>query len=379
MVLCICVFLAGCLSGNILPVADDVTVENEQVKLFVVTTREKDEDNVKHFSGERSRSVSYSEFDISIPTNRDTGSLAYPKRLKPKAEHEFAAASAPKTLEQRQFIDSVNRELSSRNDDDKIIFLGLHGFNNTFTEGVLRSAQLVHDYKLGGVPVHFSWPSQGKVQLYLYDLDSAVYSTNALADTIKLLDQTQAKSIVIYAHSMGAFLAMEALVQLKREGYNKLKDRISAIVIASPDVDGNIFELQLKSLGKDRPGPFLMFVNRKDIALKVSNLLRGSRARIGQISNQEIATYKKEGLAIIDLSSVSDAKDNLHHSVFASSPRIIDLFTDPQKRKNDPLLKNISCTDRLQLGLFVKTIKSDADIDINPCLPNPTDAVTLKN
>ena len=52
----------------------------------------------------------------------------------------------------------------------------VHGFNNTFAEGLYRIAQLSHDLDLPRVTVHYSWPSAGQALGYVHDRDSALYA-----------------------------------------------------------------------------------------------------------------------------------------------------------------------------------------------------------
>lgn len=349
--------LHGCVSGNILPILPKTSVQNDEVGLFIATTRLETTEPDKHFSGERTAKISYEKFTINIPPSRETGTLAYPTSSYPNLTYRFSALDQRERFNEAQFIQAINADLKGKADTDKLIFLGLHGFNNTFAEGVLRSAQLVHDYKIKGVPVHFSWPSKGKITRYLYDIDSAIYSTYALVDTLEMLGRTEAKGLVLYAHSMGAFALMQALERIKRSGREKLLDKIVAVVLASPDVDKEIFLLQLELLEDKRPRPFLIFVNKRDRALQLADFIRGRTKRVGQIRTENIKELQALDLAVIDLSIVKDAKDRLRHSVFASSPRVIALFTEC--KEDEELLKNISEEARKELRLFSKITDQD--------------------
>ncbi len=42
----------------------------------------------------------------------------------------------------------------------------VHGFNNTFADGLHRTAQIRHDFEIPGVAVHYAWPSAGNALGY---------------------------------------------------------------------------------------------------------------------------------------------------------------------------------------------------------------------
>lgn len=325
LTLCLCAsILSGCVAGEIVPVVTDPLARNDNVKVFVATTREKSILPFEHFSKRRSTNISYSEFNISIPSDRLKGSLAYPLSTRPNLTYRFAASSVAGFQSEADFVRELNQELMTRPAENRQIFLGLHGYNNTFSEGLLRSAQLIHDYQIEGVPVHFSWPSGGKLHLYVYDQDSAHLSKSALISTIRLLARTKANSIVIFAHSMGSFLTMEALVELYKFNEKPVLDKIAAIALAAPDIDDDIFQQQLDQL-EPRPSPFILFVNQKDRALRASQRIRDRTNRVGQ--GGRIEQLRAQGLAIFDLTEISDSDDRTFHGVHASSPTIIDFFT----------------------------------------------------
>lgn len=353
LILCLCAsILSGCVGGDIIPVVTDPLAQNDNVKVFVATTREKSLLPFEHYSKRRSANINYSEFNISVPSNRLKGSLAYPLSATPNLTYRFAAASVSDIQSEADFVRELNQELMARAPENRQIFLGLHGYNNTFSEGLLRSAQLVHDYQIEGVPVHFSWPSGGKLHLYVYDQDSAHLSKHALVSTIRLLARTKANSIVIFAHSMGSFLTMEALVELYKFNERTVLDKIAAIALAAPDIDDDIFQQQLDQL-VPRPSPFILFVNQKDRALRASQRIRDRTNRVGQ--GGRIEQLRAQGLAIFDLTEISDSDDRTFHGVHASSPTIIDFFT--KNIVTDAILNATDQTARDELWRFEENVQ----------------------
>ena len=66
-------------------------------------------------------------------------------------------------------------------------FVFVHGFNNNFQELLFRLAQLQADMKIDGIPILFSWPSQGRVAAYETDKELASYSRDYLMALLTML------------------------------------------------------------------------------------------------------------------------------------------------------------------------------------------------
>ena len=152
----------------------------------------------------------------------------------------------------------------------------MHGFNNRFDDAVYRFAQIVHDSKAEGIPVLFTWPSRGELRLnaYAYDRESANYSRDALEGLLDTLAANpDVKEINILAHSMGNWVALEALRGKAIRG-GKIGSKIRNVFLVAPDVDVDVFRTQIRRMGADRPR-FALFVSQDDKALSVSQFIWG--------------------------------------------------------------------------------------------------------
>ena len=131
----------------------------------------------------------------------------------------------------------------------------IHGYNTGFDDGVYRVTQIAHDTRYPGTPILFSWASGAKTRDYVYDKDSSTAARDDLEETLVMLSKSRSvKSIDIIAHSMGNWLAMETLRQLAIAGNRDLDGKLGYVVLASPDIDVDIFKKQMKRYGKpDRP------------------------------------------------------------------------------------------------------------------------------
>lgn len=323
--------LAGCAerpTGTLIPVAASVPGAS-RVDMLVATTRAPSPQPGVLFSGKRGEDLSIDEIVVSVPPNRLPGSLTYPGNP-PDPATQFTVASIRPT--EGDYSRQWFRRVADRHGE---VLIFVHGFNTTYEESVFRFAQIVHDTGTKAAPILFTWPSQGSVFDYLYDRESANFSRSALEAVIKRsLDDPGVKSVTVMAHSMGSWLTMEALRQLAiRE--RGLPGKIRNVVLASPDVDIDVFTRQLDDIGKSpgrpnvrSPAKFTVFASADDRALQVSRRLAGGVQRLGAanvVREPYRSDFERRGVTIIDLSNVK-VDDQLGHTKFAESPQIVQLI-----------------------------------------------------
>ena len=61
----------------------------------------------------------------------------------------------------------------------KSLLVFVHGYNMSFAETAMRTAQLAYDLNFPGIPFFFSWPSAGQLTGYLRDAETAQLSEDA--------------------------------------------------------------------------------------------------------------------------------------------------------------------------------------------------------
>lgn len=317
--------LVGCASrpvGVLSPVAETAP-EATEVSMLVATTRAPSTDPGVLFTGERGRQVSLTSFVVSIPPdqNRTIGEVQWPQRLPPNPQRDFATIQA-KPLEG----EAAERVwLKQHLPKDKRVLIFVHGFNNRFEDAVYRFAQIAHDSQAEVAPVLFTWPSRARVFDYLFDRESTIYSRDAFEQTVwDIATDPEVKDVTIMAHSMGAWLAMEGLRQMSIR-HGKLPPKITDVILASPDVDVDVFASQWRAL--DHPtARFTVFVSQDDRALQVSRRIAGNVDRVGQINPQDYyVQLEKSGITVVDLTAVRSG-DALNHGRFASSPEVVKLI-----------------------------------------------------
>ncbi|ABR62598.1 alpha/beta fold hydrolase [Sinorhizobium medicae] len=321
------VLLAGCgghAKGVMAPVALAQPSATSQVDMLVATTREPSGDAATLFSGERSPTLSMTDVAVSIPpdSRRKPGTVQWPRKLPPNPETDFAVTRVRKLASNDEA-----RDWFQVHNEGGHVLLFVHGFNNRYEDAVFRLAQIVHDSGAQATPILFTWPSRARLFDYNYDKESTNYSRTALEDTLRTLASApRVKDITILAHSMGTWLTMESLRQMGiRDG--GIAPKIENVILASPDIDLDVFAKQWVDMGKARP-KFTIFVSQDDRALAVSRLISGDVSRLGAI-DPTAEPYRTQletaGITAIDLTKVQ-TDDGLHHGKFAESPEIVQLI-----------------------------------------------------
>ncbi|MBB3965262.1 MULTISPECIES: alpha/beta hydrolase [Rhizobium] len=323
--LVVMLLLTGCghPSGVMTPVALTATTpKTTRVNMLVATTREPSGDPATLFNGERSPKPSLTAVSVSIPPNRKPGTVQWPSRLPPNPATDFAVTSV-------QQIGTVKegRGWLSQNMRNGHALVFVHGFNNRYEDSVFRLAQIVNDSGMDATPILFTWPSRAQITAYEYDKESTNYSRTALEQALRtLVNDPNVKDITVLAHSMGTWLTMESLRQMGiRDG--RLNSKIRDVILASPDIDIQVFAKQYAEMGTPRP-KFTIFVSQDDRALAFSSFITGRVSRLGAIdpTAEPYRTKLEEaGITAIDLTKVN-SNDRLNHGKFAESPEIVQLI-----------------------------------------------------
>ena len=315
---------AGRPKGVMTPVVVTQPEGLSQVDMLVATTRQPTGDPATLFSGERSPMLFLTDVAVSIPpdSRRKPGSVQWPRQLPPNPETDFAVTRVVKLTRGEEA-----RDWFRLHNKDGHVLVFVHGFNNRYEDAVFRLAQIVHDSGAQTTPMLFTWPSRARVFDYNYDKESTNYSRTALEDALRTLaGAPNVKDITILAHSMGTWLTMEALRQMGiRDG--RIAPKIENVILASPDIDLDVFAKQWVDMGPHRP-KFTLFVSQDDRALAASSFISGDVSRLGAI-DPTAEPYRTQletaGITAIDLTRV-ESDDGLHHDKFAESPEIVQLI-----------------------------------------------------
>ncbi|MCX7305377.1 MAG: alpha/beta hydrolase [Hyphomicrobiales bacterium] len=285
--------------------------------IFVATTRLKSDDQQIVFGRDRSEGLSFARVGMTVPKDHEIGRIERAKDGEPgDPAKDFAAVNLTIYKSGPAFTAAVA-------DEGERVLVFIHGYNTGFDDGVYRLTQIAQDTGYPGTPVLFSWASGAKTRDYVYDKDSSTAARDDLEATLVMLSKSpRIKSIDIIAHSMGNWLAMETLRQLAIAKNRDLDGKLGYVVLASPDIDVDIFKKQMMRYGKPDK-PFVVLLSADDKALRFSSLIAGKQARVGDDANaDELAAL---GVTVVDLSTV-ESGDKLNHAKFADNPVLVQLL-----------------------------------------------------
>jgi esterase/lipase superfamily enzyme len=201
---------------------------------------------------------------------------------------------------------------------DRDILLYIHGYKESFETAAVSAVQLAQGIGFNGTTVLFSWPSKAALLDYGYDRESAMFSRDALEETLTLLlSEGGAAKVHIVAHSMGTLLTIETLRQIWARQGDGLAARLGAIVLASPDIDLDLFANALQRLRSLVP-KITVISSTSDKALEVSRRLAGGVARVGAASREQL---EELGIKVVDASD-HGGWAVIKHDLFLTDPDV---------------------------------------------------------
>lgn len=328
------VLLSACAprpGGETLTVVPEAEAAHS-LAITVASTRGRDP-QTGNYTDARARALNYERFTIAIPPDHEASKIEWPNE-KPDPSRSFAVTA-------RDPLPGLDIHRSGRGRQDVVVFV--HGYNQTFPESLFRLAQVTADGHLPEQPILFAWPSAGTVVGYVADKDAALYSRDELAAMLgTLAADPDVGEITLFGHSMGGWLVVEALRQLRLSGQDRVIARLSDVVLAAPDIDVDVFRKQVEVIGPLDP-PMAILVAPDDRALRISAGLAGARPRIGRTNASTPAVQalaKRYGVLLVDISAIG-AVDGTHHNRFASLVQLM-----PERR--DGLAQA-----RAQVGAFI--------------------------
>ncbi|QJF50727.1 alpha/beta hydrolase [Roseobacter ponti] len=290
-------------------------------RIFIATSRAPSNDEREFYSSQRSDVLGLAAVTVSVPADREPGTVERPRTLPPDATREFAVVDPERFVDGHDFVRSLNKALAARRPDNRDILLFVHGFNNTLSDSVLRVAQFVEDSGFEGVAILFSWASAARVSRYAYDLNSVLAARPSLEEASSFIVQSDATGFDVFAHSMGTMLVSEVMVQSDLRGNLNRTRKLRTVTFASPDIDIDVFKSQLSQIRQLPVSPYVL-VSSDDRALQFSRRIAGGVDRVGAADLSELEGL---GLTVIDLSEIDDSNSG-SHSKFAGSPEAVQLI-----------------------------------------------------
>jgi esterase/lipase superfamily enzyme len=211
----------------------------------------------------------------------------------------------------------------------------VHGFNQDFQTTALDAARLSDGIKFRGDTILFSWPSKAGLLDYIYDRESATWSRDAFENMLdELIAHPAVGNIHIVAHSMGTSLTIESLRQLYTRRGEGGTSKIASVVLASPDIDLDVFSSSVLRLGNFRQR-ITVVIASNDRALGLLTRLGGGVTRVGAAEKPQLEAM---GLRVIDASQFGGG--GVNHDLFLSNAqvrRLVRSAIDEGNGGNEPV------------------------------------------
>ncbi|MDE1180987.1 alpha/beta hydrolase [Paraburkholderia sp.] len=246
--------------------------------------------------------MSFGSVDVSIPRNHVVGTIESPSVLRMEFHRDperHVSILKVAVTPYDQFRDELRTKALNAATPSVLLFI--HGYNVSFEDAALRTAQMAYDLDFAGAPVFFSWPSRGTLAGYFAD-EQAI--ERAQPDIEKFVGQVLAASpgayLYVIAHSMGNRGMTRALMNFAHNHPDQAS-RLREIVLAAPDIDTDVFMHQIAPGLVSIGAPVTLYASSNDRALTLSRLFHGGGPRAGD-SGENLVLLK--GIETIDVTNV---------------------------------------------------------------------------
>jgi esterase/lipase superfamily enzyme len=263
--------------------------------------------------------LSYGRALVTIPTTHTPGSLELPSiwrlELTPDPSKHFILKSVTPLDPVGARAEMVKRLEAATS---KALMVFVHGYNVSFAETAMRTAQLAHDLNFPGLPFFFSWPSAAQVTGYLRDVETAQLSEDAFDKVLDDLSGLADTDIYLIAHSMGSRIVSQVLKSRVDRG--KAPARLSELLLAAPDINADLFRTVIAPRLQAMQGTqTTVYASSSDLALMASKAVHGY-ARVGETAG---GVFVFPGLETIDASRATLSVRAFGHSYLTDSATVL--------------------------------------------------------
>lgn len=269
------------------------------VELVYVTDRRPTGDPValRQFGGDRGE-VSFGTAGVSLRDDPRMGELpdARPWRLGFSRDPRARLSVDGSPSAGLSGLASTMADLLRRAPEPEILIF-IHGYNVSFADAVCRTAQIAYDLDFKGVPLLYSWASEGAALRYPVDGENAELSREHFTDLLRVLStEVGGARVHVIAHSMGNRILTGALADpAVADG----PGRLGQVVFAAPDVDADVFAQRAKRFA-GRAERCTLYVSDRDQPLNLSRRL-ARYPRAGQAGDGVLVV---DGVDTVDASAL---------------------------------------------------------------------------
>jgi len=216
--------------------------------------------------------------------------------------------------------DSARAEMANRlaGMSSRSLLLFVHGYDTTFADAALRTAQLAHDLQFPGLAFFYSWPSAGSAVRYWRDEEASQLSEAVFEQLLSELSQLRDTNIYIVAHSMGNRIVAGALRSrvIKKEETTHIRE----VLLAAPDINAELFRTAIAPQLTGMQGTHTtIYASSSDLALKASKVVHGFR-RVGETLG---GVFVYPGVDTIDASGAATMIREYGHAYLMDSASVL--------------------------------------------------------
>ena len=216
--------------------------------------------------------ITYGTCDVSIPFDRKKGQLPRPswRKLEFREDPEkHVVLLKVTTLDPADFFASAAQH-------GKQAFVFVHGFNVSFEEAARRTAQIAWDLPFDGLPVLYSWPSQGKMMRRPYQTDEANIEWT-IPHLQQFLTDLVAKGGIETLHLIGHSMGNRAIARALQLTALQMPGKVDfhEVIFSAPDIDAGTFADLAKQFLK-AARRVTLYASAGDEALKFSTSMHGN-------------------------------------------------------------------------------------------------------
>ena len=211
--------------------------------------------------------------------------------------------------------------------------LFVHGYRVSFEDAARRTAQIASDLRFAGVPLFYSWPSQGRLSGYAVDESNVEWTLPRLAAFLTdLLQQTPVERLYLLGHGMGS-RALTRAASAVTGGRPDLASRVREIMLAAPDVEASAFAGELAPALAASGSRVTLYASSGDEALQVAQRTH-PYPRAGDSGDTLVVTSGVETIdaSAVDTSLIRVSRDAARHSALSDMRQLIARQLPPSER-----------------------------------------------
>lgn len=258
--------------------------------------------------------------EVTIPHTHVVGEVETPSVLRLEITEDVCrhlVLQKTERLANPKFYDLLRQRV--KQSAHRELFVFVHGFNVSFEDAALRTAQIHHDLKFEGAPIFFSWPANDKfIFTYPADETNVAWSVPHLKQfLLEIVKESQAQSVNLVAHSMGNRALAAALREIELEMHDQAR-LFNQVILAAPDIDADDFRNNIAPAMQKTARGLTLYASSHDEALLASQFIH-RQPRAGDAGE---GLTVLAGIDTIDVTAIDQSF--FGHSYYGSSHPVLN-------------------------------------------------------